>query len=71
MFHGIVNYLKAILMKRKQAEFILTVLGVAEVVVTFYTIYPPVAIALTPVAIYCLVIIYISDAKNSKNKPNA
>ena len=71
MFHGIVNYLKAILMKRKQAEFILTVLGVAEVVATFYTIYPPVAIALTPVAIYCLVIIYINDAKNSKNKPNA
>ena len=71
MFHGIVNYLKAILMKRKEAEFILMVLGVAEVVATFYTIYPPVAIALTPLAIYCLVIIYISDAKNSKNKPNA
>ena len=71
MFHGIVNHLKAILMKRKQAEFILTVLGVAEVVATFYTIYPPVAIALTPLAIYCLVIIYINDAKNSKNKPNA
>ncbi|MEH2392675.1 MAG: hypothetical protein V7K21_13815 [Nostoc sp.] len=50
-------------MKRKQAEFLLTVLGVAEVVATFYTIYPPmamsttgVAAALTPVAIYCLVI---------------
>ncbi|WP_335133841.1 hypothetical protein [Nostoc sp.] len=58
-------------MKRTQAEFILTVLGVTEVVATFYTIYPPVAIALTPLAIYCLVIIYINDAKNSKNKPNA
>ncbi|MEH2237989.1 hypothetical protein [Nostoc sp.] len=58
-------------MKRKQAEFILTVLGVAEVVATFYTIYPPVAIALTPLAIYCLIIIYNNDAKNSKNKPNA
>jgi hypothetical protein len=57
---------------RKHAEMILAGLGVAEVLATFYTIYPPVAIALTPLGIYCLLIVYWDDMKRKDNgKPNA
>ncbi|GET44582.1 hypothetical protein [Microseira wollei] len=57
---------------RKQAEMILAGLGVAEVLATFYTIYPPVAIALIPLAIYCLLIVYWDDTKRKDNgKPHA
>lgn len=50
-------------MKRKDAEFVLNVLGAVEVVATFWTIYPPVGIAMIPVSIYCLAVIYIDNLK--------
>lgn len=53
---------------RKHAEMILAGLGVAEVLASFYTIYPPVAIALTPLAIYCLLIVYRDDTKPKDNR---
>ncbi|OUL29895.1 hypothetical protein BV372_22665 [Nostoc sp. T09] len=54
-------------MKRKDAEFVLDVLSAAEVVATFWTLYPPVGIAMIPVAVYCLAIIYIDDMKKRKD----
>jgi len=45
-------------MNRKNSELVLKSLETSVVIVTLYTLNPPVGIVVTPLAIYCLIGLY-------------
>lgn len=55
-------------MKRKNSERLLKAIEVAGVLVSLYTVNPPVAIAITPLVIHCLISISRDEDKKEERK---
>ncbi|GEM_PF-1741489 len=57
-------------MKRKHSDLLLEVLATASTLFSFYTCNPIVAIAATPLAIYCLVEKYAHENEHESEDEN-